>query len=193
MISFIEKVSGGSLRTRLFATVVVLSSLAAIASSILIFVGGAGASSAQERALSAGRALGAQAYYQHGELTMPAALATRTAQLNDALDSCYLANGATHVPFDNGGYTYDDPNGVAKSACAARQAAVDAYAQSPEMAGFNQGVQPLANAFWSCLQGAGVLPASDLQRANTRSASFVAAADRCSAKANSSVGVVAQP
>ena len=151
---------------------------------------GVGGATAESRASKLGADEARQAYFEHGQLHWPARIAGTIGRLNDALDSCYLAHGAKHVPFENGGFSYSDPTGSAKAACALEQGAVNDYAESDEMKGFSRGVQPLEDTFWGCLSKAGVAAqqGGTGTAPDTRSATFVAAADSCSAEADRAFG-----
>jgi hypothetical protein len=132
-----------------------------------------------------------RAYFVHGKLTYPAEIAAKIDSLNNALDSCYRANGATKTSIPQGGWTYDDPNGTATAACSAQQNAVNAFANSATLTALGQAAAPLVSVFSSCLRASGVIPATDEFRVDTHSAAYQAAADSCSAKANAAEGVSA--
>jgi hypothetical protein len=150
----------------------------------------AGSSKSSVSNFARGHALGAQAFYEHGRIRLPGAIVATTDQLNAALDSCYLGHGATRVPLSQGGWTYNDPNGVAQSACQSQQAAVDGFANGSEMAGFSQAVQPLARDYWACMVGAGAVPPNVVGAdVDVSSSAFKSTADSCSAKANATAAV----
>lgn len=163
----------------------------ALTAAVVVLLGAVGTSASLGPEFKAGKAAAAKAYFLHGKLVAPTAIATKIQRLNKKLDACYLSHGATHQPFDNGGFTYRDKGGAAQSACTNEQDAVNAYAESAEMQGFSAGVEALGRAFWTCLAGSGVLPTDDHQVADTGSSAFRAAADSCSTQANSSFGTTA--
>jgi hypothetical protein len=77
-------------------------------------------------------------------------------RLNDDLDSCLLAHGARRVALAGGGWTYTDPGGRPSAACAAVQARVNAYADSPDVRAAAAAVMPAVEAYARCLEAHGV-------------------------------------
>ena len=158
------------------------------AAVILLATVGANAGSSKSTNSNTPTAAG-KAYFVHGKLTYPPGIAAKIDSLNNALDACYRANGATKTAIPEGGWTYNDPNGTAVAACSAEQNAVNAYANSPALQAVGQAADPLVQAFSTCLRASGVIPATDEFRVDTHSDAYQAAADSCSAKANAAAGV----
>jgi hypothetical protein len=111
---------------------------------------------------------------ENGRLVLPARVASEMARLNNALDRCYLANGATRVPLDRG-WTYDDPHSTAQRACAQEQQAVNTFGDGPEMAAAERAAAPLLAAFWNCVQASKAVPYTS---------AFDQVVERCSREAN---------
>ncbi len=128
--------------------------------------------------------LGDRGPFEHGKFQFPTALANRMAQLNAALETCYLGHGATKSSLGNGAYELLDPTGRAQRACVAEQRAVNAFADGPEMAAADKAAEPVLRAFWSCIEQSGVI-LSGQKPLDTTSRAYLAAAGMCSAKANS--------
>jgi hypothetical protein len=110
------------------------------------------------------------------------------ASLNGALDVCLTSHGAPRVSIAGGGWTYQDPNGVAQAACQSQQDAVNTFADGPELAGVTQGIQPLMKAFWSCMYRTGVVPKNPDVQVDIYSTAMRAGEDACSAEANRAFG-----
>src|SRR5207253_1593916 len=127
-------------------------------------------------------------HFEHGKLVLPFRLASEMGRLNAALDACYLANGAARVDLGGGAFTYSDPEAAAQAACRPEQAAVDAFADGPEMRAAVDAAAPLLRAFWRCMQLSGALPTDPSHAAlDLRSRAFEAQEDACSAKAEAAI------
>ena len=171
------------------AVAVVLA--AAVGVAVVLYGTLVASASRPDSSLKHGQKLGAQAYFEHGKLRFPPGIAGRIDSLNQALDSCYLAHGATKVPLQNGGWTYADAKGAAAAACSSQQDAVNGFANGPVMQGAAAGAAPLVHAFYTCLGRSSGVPKTDDVQFDSSSPAYRAAADRCSASANAAVGVSA--
>jgi hypothetical protein len=127
--------------------------------------------------------LGGRGHFEHGKFQFPTALADRMAQLNAALEACYLNHGATMSSLGDGAYGFNDPAGRAKRACVVEQRAVNAFADGPEMAAAGKAAGPVLQAFWNCIEQSGVIP-DGAKPLDTTGSAYRSAADNCSAKAN---------
>ena len=169
----------------------VLTAAVAVAVSVaLVATLGAHARPTREgsAAFEAGLSLAPGASWVHGKLQDPPAIAAQMASLNGALDVCLTSHGAPRVPIAGRGWTYNDPNGVAKAACKSEQAADETFFDGPEMAGVKQGVEPLMDAFWSCMDRTGVVPKNAPVDFDIYSPAVKAGEDACSAEANRAFG-----
>lgn len=150
-----------------------------------------GHSSSAARASDLGQSLAGGAYWAHGQVHDPPAIASRISRLNNALDACYTSNGATRVSIAGGGWTYQDPNGVAAAVCQSQQDASNAFADGPEMVGYSKAIHPLIAAFWSCMTSHDIVPPDGRgMQVDTKLRAFNAGAIACSAAANSQFGAV---
>ena len=139
-------------------------------------------------AFAAGQSLASGASWVHGKFQYPPAIAARIASLNGALDVCLTSHGAPRVSIAGGGWTYQDPNGVAQAACQSQQDAVNTFANGAEMAGVTQGIEPLMKAFWACMYRTGVVPKNPDVIVDLYSTAIKAGEDACSAEANRAFG-----
>ena len=174
------------MRTTTLRGVVLAAVLAVAVSVALVATLGAHARPTQagSAAFAAGLSLAHEASWVHGKLQDPPAIAAQMATLNGALDVCLTSHGAPRVAIAGGGWTYQDPNGVAQAACKSQQDAVNTFADGPEMAGESQGIQPLMNAFWSCMYRTGVVSKNPDVMVDLQSAAVKAGEDACSVEAN---------
>jgi hypothetical protein len=133
--------------------------------------------------------LSGPSHFEHGKLVLPPQLATEMGRLNTALDACYLANGATRVDLGDGAFTYSDPDGTAQRACQRQQAAVNAFADGPQMRAAADAAAPLLRAYWTCMRSSGALPEDPMQAAAVlHTTAFRTTEESCSAKANAAAG-----
>ena len=86
----------------------------------------------------------------HGTLRLAEPIHQRMAELNGALDSCYLSNGAKRVSAGRG-WTYLDPSGRASAACAVEQKGVNEFADSPMVRQAQAVAAPVLARYWSCM------------------------------------------
>jgi hypothetical protein len=171
---------------------VAVLALAAIACVAVVLYATLGASASRPAsAFARGQKLGAGAYFAHGKLRFPSAIADRIDALNGALDACYLSHGAKRVPLQNGAWTYADPAGAAATACSVQQDAVNAFANGAVMRGAASAATPLLQAFYACLGNSPAVPKTDDVQFDASAQAYRAAAEACSAHANAAVGVSA--
>lgn len=175
------------------AILVVAAVAAASVASVAGLRGGATPTQGADPAFALGQRLAAGAYWAHGILQDPPAIASRTSSLNAALGACLTSNGATRVSIAGGGWTYRDPTGAAGAACKSQQDAVNAFADGSEMTGYSRAIQPIMDAYWSCMVRRGLDPpnpnANGADHFNVDPQAHNAGADTCSAEANSKFGV----
>ncbi len=178
------------MRTTTIRGAVLAAALVVAASVTLVATLGAQARPTQagSAAFAAGLSLAGEAFWAHGKLQDPPAIAAHIASLNGALDVCLTSHGAPRVSIAGGGWTYQDPNGVAQAACQSQQDAVNTFADGAEMAGVTQGIQPLMEAFWSCMYSTGVVPKNPDVVVDIYSTAVRAGEDACSAEADRAFG-----
>lgn len=178
------------MRTTTIRGAVLAATLVVAALVALVATPGAHARPTQEgsAAFAAGQSLAPEASWVHGKLQEPPAIAAQIASLNGALDACLTSHGAARVSIAGGGWTYQDPHGVAQAACQPQQDAVNTFDHSAEMAGVRQGMGPLMDAFWSCMARTGVIPKNPAVVVDLPSTAVRAGEDACSAEANRAFG-----
>ena len=172
------------MRTTTIRGAVLAAALVVAVSVALVATLRAHATQADSAEFAAGLSLAPEASWVHGKLQDPPAIAARIASLNGALDVCLTSHGAPRVGIAGGGWTYNDPHGVAQAACQSQVDAVNTFDHSDEMAGVRQGSQPLMDAFWSCMDRTGVIPKNPDVIADLQATAVKAGEDACSAGAN---------
>lgn len=71
--------------------------------------------------------------------------------LDDELDACVIAHGASRIDLEGGGYSYNDPGNRAVAACAAPLKAIADYEKTDEFITYENARKVVMQAYWSCM------------------------------------------